>query len=333
MQFFISRRNGHALLALAAAAWGGSAAAVDAGAVDDGLALIQQSLGEGGGGLRFGDGAAALREDAAEAADGETAPPPLADGHFEQHFRRAGRAGGPAAPPGRAGGAEQPPGVARMRVLGELARFGGSFSTNRSLEDCRDFPKTCAPPFTCEKHEVSTRKSRKVVRLATEDGRANVHSWCGYPRGYVRYAQQCAAGNLFHAAQELRRVQEDRRRPDGSYPLLIMDAAYCFASGHCNDTDVTLHTTIPQAETMCDARYTRRAWTGVGPLAMAASPKRRGTDSAWAKVACAMGTYHCDIVYCRIYYCKDTEWRARFGHLAQSGPLREPNPPPRMRKT
>jgi len=260
---------------------------------EDGVLLVQRSVT---GNVLHHSGGTAI----AENGTGAEAPPPLA-GTSRVPQRRTS--------PGR------PEVSSNIRVIGQLVRFGGGGQANRS-RDCQDFPGTCAPPFTCENRDTA-RKPHRAARLATEEGRANIHSWCDYGPGYIRYAQQCAAGNMFHAAQELRKVQSERRRPDGSYPLLTMDAAYCFAAGHCNDTAVTLHTTILQAEAMCDARYTRRAWTGVRPIAMAASPKRRGVDSSWAKVACAMGTFHCDIVYCRIYYCKDAEWKARFGYLAQ----------------
>jgi len=289
-------------------------------AMDDGIALVQHRLGgqalAHGSMERLGRFHVLLRGSALVNVASREAARLLADSRLQRY---SGSSELPRHPGESAGNSTSvAEGDSGIRAVGELVRFGTSASANWSREECKDFPKTCAPPFTCKKLENAVHKPRRAEdRLTTVDGHANVYSWCGYPDGYVRYAQQCTAGNMFHAAQELRNVQEERRRPDGSYPLLIMDAAYCFASGHCNDTGVTLHTTIPQAEVMCDAKYTRRGWTSINRLALAASPKRRGTDSAWAKVACAMGTYHCDIVYCRIYYCKDAEWRTRFGYLAE----------------
>lgn len=217
-------------------------------------------------------------------------------------------------------------------------RFWGRKREPQEGVDCSEMPEVCASPFDCgpsvspgsgfehPRLEPGARlparegQQDRYVRLASIDGHANLHAWCQYPKGYLKYAQHCSKGEMVAAAHALHEVQSVRR-PDGSYPLRTMDAAYCFASGHCNDTAVTANTTLDEAETMCDKKYSRRIWASVGPLEMAKSPTRLGRDSSWGKVACSMGTFHCDVMYCKEFYCHDAKWISKFGALAQ-GPER-----------
>merc|ERR1712183_376742 len=102
-----------------------------------------------------------------------------------------------------------------------------------------------------------------------------------------------------------------------------MDASYCFMEGHCANTKVTLSTTLEEATHMCDKRYGRKAWTSVSFTNKISSPTMVNQSSGfrdynltrtYALMACAMGNYHCDVIYCRETYCKNTTYSEKYHH-------------------
>jgi len=182
---------------------------------------------------------------------------------------------------------------------GDYTKKGIGGSSRTSV--CTMYPTACVPPFNC-----SAQSSPKLdisamhERIATTGGHANLHAWCSsvFRTDFIEYVNQCLKGNMLAAADLVYNVQL-RLQPDGG--LLKADADYCRAMGHCTNTEVTRHTTLEQAEAMCDRRYTRTGWTTLGIQDLLQSSAQR--SQVWGQLACAMGNFHCDVMYCRLKHC------------------------------
>merc|ERR1719229_938224 len=100
-----------------------------------------------------------------------------------------------------------------------------------------------------------------------------------------------------------------------------MDAQFCFASGHCNNTAVKLNSTMEDMEAMCDQVYGHEVWTKVGFTILLKAMGGKGMTAPgrfnpWSQMACAMGAWNCDIIYCRQKICNDPQWRDKFISLS-----------------
>jgi len=175
--------------------------------------------------------------------------------------------------------------------------------------DCQAFPEVCHDGlFDCHTELPGT-----VLEItAPTNGHPNPNSMCKmkYLKGYA----QCLKGDPLGAAETTYEVQ-------GGHGGMVrkMDAQFCFAAGHCNNTKVTVNTTMAEMEQMCDQIYGHDVWTKVGFTIMfkamghMSDPGRR---NPWSQMACAMGAFHCDVIYCKQKICNDPMWRGPFGHLA-----------------
>mmetsp|Transcript_61068 Transcript_61068/g.137600 ORF Transcript_61068/g.137600 Transcript_61068/m.137600 type:complete len:176 (-) Transcript_61068:119-646(-) len=160
---------------------------------------------------------------------------------------------------------------------------------------------------------------------------------------------ECAAGNLRRYGELMYAEQKGYSAKPRSVNISNIDAQYCFQWGHCNNTEVTESTTVAEMEQMCDARFGgRQEWTEnfhlIGGLSRGIlggvfsggirtnlkHPMQVTVDmgflTAFAKMACAMGNYHCDVVYCKQQYCSDPAWKAQYGHLSKPPPPRSTKP-------
>lgn len=222
---------------------------------------------------------------------------------------------------------QQRDGSRASRTSVAAGRFGSTLSSSRGLPHgvtCEDIPEACTEPFNCNLHTHMTMYNDMTY---TTNGHANPNSWCHTP--YLKYGLQCIKeGNMTKAAHTLFSVQTDKVKE--------MDAQYCFAAGHCNKTSVdpsrfkafdrsqvTEHTTLLEAEGMCDAIYGEK-WKHMGILKyFGMKPDGFGKKNEFAKLACAMGNWHCDVIYCREFYCEDEYWVKRYGYKAIYGATQE----------
>merc|ERR1719334_1813739 len=103
------------------------------------------------------------------------------------------------------------------------------------------------------------------------------------------------------------------------YTRMALDGntRYCFLERHCTNKDITPDSTMEEGIAACDKKYGHERWTNVK---FADQPKVHGdsyntTEDAdyWGMVACAMGNFHCDIIYCQETYCKMPEYIEAFG--------------------
>jgi len=194
--------------------------------------------------------------------------------------------------------------------------------------NCKEYPVLCSEKLRCDKDVPS---ADITPRIATPDGHANPRAWC-YKWTWHHLGsmlQECLANrDITSSAQEL----FSKHKRIGQAELM---GSYCFYEKHCSNNKVTTDTTIEQAEKLCDARYGHSKWTSFGVQNWGMqrwwqlSGKMNKTDGyhsriptqALGKMFCAMGNYHCNVMYCKETFCKDPEYIKKYGHLLKEDPL------------
>lgn len=204
--------------------------------------------------------------------------------------------------------------------------------------NCTAYPMFCSPKVNCSTQPLTDAdRTAMDTRLSTPDGHANLRSWClAYP-AYARSLQTCVLDNNKSG------YAQDTYDAQVQAGLDTADAVYCMVAGHCNNTEVTLDTTLEEAEGICDRQYGHDRWTKIGwkdftevlakaqtmvaEQAQALSEGRiqwadlvklaRHESEISAMTACAMGNYHCDVVYCKRNYCGKQLYQ-RFANLSWS---------------
>mmetsp|Transcript_96036 Transcript_96036/g.299063 ORF Transcript_96036/g.299063 Transcript_96036/m.299063 type:complete len:258 (-) Transcript_96036:88-861(-) len=171
---------------------------------------------------------------------------------------------------------------------------------------CEDVPGACLPPFNCNQHTAVTMYAQITK---TTDGHANYNAWCHTQ--YLDFALHCQRRNFPEASVSLSRTRKRDPR------LLEMDGQYCFAAGHCDNTNITKDTTVEQTEKMCDQIFGHEVWANKGLLDLfKAKARGKRRDNEYAQLACAMGNFQCDVLYCKETICGDAHWKGKYGHLA-----------------
>lgn len=194
-------------------------------------------------------------------------------------------------------------------TLEEQQKHRGGGNGNARSSICTLYPLACKAPFSCDQPPSSKTEARRMRKqIATEDGHANLHAWCSsaFRTDYIEYVDQCLQGNAEAAVEAVYRVQKSLQ-PDGR--LLRADADYCDSAGFCSIKEVTANTTLKDAERICDRRYTHAAWTTLGMQDLTSAPRIMTPETApiWGQLACAMGNFHCDVLYCRAKHCQKNE--------------------------
>lgn len=156
----------------------------------------------------------------------------------------------------------------------------------------------------------------------------------GLHRDQGKYASACIAEHELKKAAGLQRQwAEDNNATE-------IHASMCFMEGHCTNTQVTEKTTAEEAIAMCDKRYSRAGWTamfapavtGKMRLMMGSKDGRFSQESGvtdqhiskyMQKMACAQGTYHCDVMTCKQTYCKEEKFMSKYGYLQPDKPGHE----------
>jgi len=199
--------------------------------------------------------------------------------------------------------------------------------------DCSAYPFMCQAPFNC--HKVTPfDTARNFFSMATPDGHANLQGWCSDTRYVDSIAAKCLRDKDLKASARL--VFQETHTGKFGANTAEMDGSYCFIEGHCSNTAVTENTTLEEAEAMCDHRFGHEGWTKFGvkdivtPAMFARGianlrDEHRGFNNAatpkmFLKAACAMGNYHCDVVYCKETYCREPYYLKKYGHLLPKVP-------------
>jgi len=209
-----------------------------------------------------------------------------------------------------------PPSGSLVQKLQQLGTF-----------DCKAHPGLCKPPFDC--HQVSSEDVQLWLKQgAAPQGAPNYKLWCALPH-YEEYASACAAGDLASAGQLQFRLTSSGHFGAHTKEL---DGSACFIEGHCANKEVTNKTTVQEAVGMCDQRFGRQVWASWGSEAMplqdhldydVPADMSKGYQSPQQSrptvlAACAMGNYHCDVMYCRETYCKDEYYVKKYGGLLKA---------------
>lgn len=201
-----------------------------------------------------------------------------------------------------------------LATASQRGRFGvardSSVPDSKSANsNCSLLPEICEAPFNCH----MKREEKRVY--ASADGHADYSNWCGGIHMYP--AVHCQRGRLRKYARSLHYIQK-------AWSLAVenLDAHYCFALGHCDDEEITENTTLSQMEAICDKRFGHSAWTQMQKWEPVPADYENSTygpylnaqaERNFAMIACAMGNFHCDNVYCKQEYCLSPEFRARWG--------------------
>uniref|UniRef100_A0A7S2CWH9 Uncharacterized protein n=1 Tax=Alexandrium andersonii TaxID=327968 RepID=A0A7S2CWH9_9DINO len=193
---------------------------------------------------------------------------------------------------------------------------------------CTSYPELCVQPFDCG--NLTMREINDLKRHAmAPDGHANLQMWCAVPM-FAKYINTCIVRKDLVAAAHVQFKWAMDHKDEGADEL---DASYCFIEGHCKDTTVTSETTLEEADRLCDTRFGSGGWgresleaikknevknfiRHPGSVSAKNGFQDRGMTTPLVKTACAMGNYHCDLIYCRETYCKTDYYIQKYSHLA-----------------
>lgn len=197
----------------------------------------------------------------------------------------------------------------------------------RAPFNCDAYPKMCEAPFECSKVANTSEFPLWITGQATKGLAANgpnFQSWCFIPQ-YQNYIHECLVKKDIAKAA----VVQFQMTKAGTFGpnAYEMDGSYCFIEGHCSNNRVTHSTTLEEASQMCDERYGRSRWAKFGSTSsqdvLAKPPPKNASNgldgqentAPYLIAACAMGTYHCDVMYCKETHCKDEYLVKKFGHF------------------
>jgi len=188
--------------------------------------------------------------------------------------------------------------------------------------DCTTYPWMCEEPFRCESWERYDTLQVVKYGISNRSG-TNVRSWC-LPglENYAEYAKECLV------TRDLRAAATALYTAQSAAGLDNIDASYCFFEGHCSNKLVTDDTPPNDADLMCDYRFQHKHWvmnfnsvlkkifdnTTYQPTLITIDDglKSQRLARQMTKFACAQGTYHCDVMYCKHTYCSDTYYVNKF---------------------
>jgi len=202
--------------------------------------------------------------------------------------------------------------------------------------DCAAHPKLCESPFECGSATLPSIIPN-IFQGVAQNG-PNLQLWCAATE-YENYVSECLAKkDLVSAAHTQYNDTVAGRFGPFTHEL---DGSYCFIEGHCLNEAVSSTTTLEEAAQMCDDRYGHERWASFGnPLSQISmvrnvAPAIVGATLAnlhgdpsggftgqsqttdFLLAACAMGNYHCDVVYCKETYCKNEYYIKKYGHFLE----------------
>lgn len=218
-----------------------------------------------------------------------------------------------------------------LKAQAGASRFGNAerlLNKPAKAFNCTEHPLLCQPPFNCQAAHPDMLKWTLDGGWAAS-GHSNLETWCLFSDEDF-YVHECLAKKDLVNAAKLQ-FQWAKGKGTGMDEL---DASYCFIEGHCTNEAVTNETTLQEADHLCDLRY-GNDWHKFGSLDRMGdffyTPRHMPKDpfggfhdtrvtKSYAMAACAMGNFHCDVVYCKENYCKDDYYRKKYEHLQPRAP-------------
>lgn len=218
------------------------------------------------------------------------------------------------------------PAIERRAARGKRPRKRKVDGRRGSHIDCQSQPYMCEEPFNCDKEPPEHELQRS--QIATLDGHADFSAWCDSP--YMAAAKECSSRNMTEYGRIMHQIQV--KLSMGGRGIESMDAHYCFSFGHCDNHEVTESTTLQEAEAMCDRRFGHHEWAFLtfdeamknlaffpdgdlhlgSDMNMYLGPR---AEYSFAQMSCAMGSFHCDVMYCQQEYCNQPEFKDKYDRL------------------
>jgi len=194
--------------------------------------------------------------------------------------------------------------------------------TNASSALCGEHPTLCKQPLDCSEPPSEEEIKSWHTTIVKEDGQPNLRLWCHSDFTVLAdsLVQECLVNkDPVKGALAVFELQKTRAATEA-------DASYCFWEKFCSNQDVTPKTSLLEARNACDSKYGRESWTSVNMKEMAVllstfpnaeNESFSGPElpSAFGRLSCAMGNFHCDAVYCQQTYCKMPQYIEKYGHL------------------
>jgi len=200
----------------------------------------------------------------------------------------------------------------------------------RALEghfNCEAYPGMCKAPFNCHKYSV-LKLFRHLRSGVGYTGHADPSGLCHMP-DFEPFFSTCLVEKDIVKAAKLHYEQITSGHFGQGRDLVDTDASFCFLEGYCKDQDVTSTTTSEEAERLCDRKYGHDEWSRFMSFKSLVAEKREGAphpgegfssrnqSRPLAMQACALGHYHCSVMYCKETLCKDDNLIRKYGHLAE----------------
>lgn len=189
------------------------------------------------------------------------------------------------------------------------------------VTNCTEWPDYCGDLLQCQTPPTTEQLISWLYQVA-EPGKPNLKTWCGHYEFATSVIEQCLvkrdlalSGKIAYEVQKATGTDE-------------IDASYCFMVGHCDPDgpSVPNNASLADGVKLCDARFGPDGWTtffGQGKVTSAlflfpelinqtCGMLSREIATDYGKLACAMGNWHCDVIYCRENYCNDPHYSARY---------------------
>lgn len=199
------------------------------------------------------------------------------------------------------------------------------------LPNCVKEPQYCGSPLFCEQGLPQASDVVQWFYQLAHNGQANVKTWCMTRAFSDSIVKECLWKR--DLLTNGRRSLEEQ----AANHIDEIDASYCFIAGYCKKDDqgqwavpVANNATLQDGVELCDAKFGRARWTdefGIkdviwslwlatvfhGGIDKTCGFLDRDTPMMFAKLGCAMGNFHCDMVYCRTSYCENNYYLSRYG--------------------
>lgn len=208
-----------------------------------------------------------------------------------------------------------------------IAGFANGQAHSSKFYNCTRHPTLCKDPINCHQPRNKADKEFNKLFPATADGHSNLKTWCFAKQYESNLVQECLVN------RDLKKSAQQVFRDTVAHGIGELDGSYCFIEGHCTNTAVNYNTSVQEAESMCDQRFGHDGWAKFSYVEFYATKKalkstmdpRTGfhhpvLTKNFLRLACAMGNYHCDVIYCRDTYCKLPYYINKYSHLLPKTP-------------
>ena len=169
---------------------------------------------------------------------------------------------------------------------------------------CEKSPYMCAEPFDCLNVSGQVKSAQHYQQHPASPEGVDVHAWCYQPLWWEPAVLPCLVEkDLLDYAKKM---YENAQKHALDKHLDQIHTAYCLQVGYCENHEVTVNTTLAEAQGICDEWFPEpNGWRSQGvPFMPPISQYNKEVATNFAKYSCAIGTFHCDAIYCRETYCQ-----------------------------